>query len=50
MQNTLGLTYEGCTKVKRNELSLIVHQYEFFNMEENKLKTYKICLVDFRPY
>ncbi|KAL5173540.1 hypothetical protein HKD37_16G046066 [Glycine soja] len=45
LKSKARLTYEGCTKVKRNELSLIVHQYEFFNMEENKLKTYKICLT-----
>ncbi|XP_020207322.1 uncharacterized protein LOC109792329 [Cajanus cajan] len=36
MWNTLALTYEGSMKVKRNKLSLLAHEYELLEMEENE--------------
>nr|KYP35007.1 hypothetical protein KK1_043977 [Cajanus cajan] len=36
MWDTLALTYEGSLEVKCNKLSLLVHKYELFKMEENE--------------
>ncbi|KAL2330648.1 hypothetical protein Fmac_018229 [Flemingia macrophylla] len=36
MWDTLALTYEGSTEVKRNKLSLLTRKYELFEMEENE--------------
>lgn len=36
MQDTLAITYEGSTQVKRNKLSLLTHKYELFTMEEGE--------------
>ncbi|RZC29387.1 hypothetical protein D0Y65_001102 [Glycine soja] len=36
MRDTLVITYEGFSKVKRNKLSLLTHKYELFSMEEGE--------------
>ena len=36
MWDTLTVTYEGTSQVKRNKLNLLTHKYELFSMEENK--------------
>jgi len=36
MWDTLSITYEGSSNVKRNKLSLLTHKYELFNMEEGE--------------
>uniref|UniRef100_A0A151UDI8 Retrovirus-related Pol polyprotein from transposon TNT 1-94 n=1 Tax=Cajanus cajan TaxID=3821 RepID=A0A151UDI8_CAJCA len=36
MWDTLAITYEGSLEVKHNKLSLLVHNYELFEMEENE--------------
>nr|KYP72721.1 hypothetical protein KK1_005321 [Cajanus cajan] len=36
MWDTLAITYEGSLEVKCNKLSLLVHKYELFEVEENE--------------
>jgi len=36
MWDTLAITYEGSSEVKRNKLSLLTCKYEVFSMEEGE--------------
>ena len=36
MWDTLAVTYEGTSQVKRNKLSLLTRMYELFSMKETK--------------
>ena len=36
MWDTLAITYEGTSQVKRNKLILLTHKYELFSVEEGK--------------
>jgi len=36
MWDTLAVTYEGTSQVKRNKLSVLTCKYELFSMEENE--------------
>ena len=33
---TLQVTHEGTSKVKESKISVLVHRFELFKMEENK--------------
>ncbi|RDX95794.1 hypothetical protein CR513_21637, partial [Mucuna pruriens] len=36
MWDTLALAYEGTSQVRDFKISMLVHKYEFFKMEDNK--------------
>ncbi|RDX90610.1 hypothetical protein CR513_27510, partial [Mucuna pruriens] len=37
MCDTLALAYEGTSQVKDSMISLLVHQYEFFKIEDHEI-------------
>ncbi|RDX73919.1 hypothetical protein CR513_46406, partial [Mucuna pruriens] len=37
MWETLALAYEGTSQVRNYKISMLVHQYELFKMEDNKI-------------
>ena len=46
--DTLVVTYEGTSQVKRSKFNLLTRKYELFSMEEGK--DIKVCLDTFKPF
>jgi len=36
MRDTLQVTHEGTTDVKRSRINTLIHEYEFFRMNQNE--------------
>ena len=43
--NALEITHEGTNQVKESNISMLMHNYELFKMDANKIIT-DMCLLD----